>query len=197
MDEKTGKILFVLGMTVSFPVLLAIMVSFMGPSTRSRPRRAQIAQKVSQPAHPVSKPSSSRTQQVAARSLATPDTAKSAAVRTPEPPSPAIERPSPDSSPVIAPDPATTKQLALIEKELKQQLDALKKDRDSMLAALAQSLVPLSPSEAAQELHTLDDESGAKVLRHLSASRRQEILSHLDAQHARRLRRKLQAYVSR
>lgn len=196
MDEKTAKILFILGMSATFPVLLAIMVSFMIPSTRSRPRRAQVTVEGSQSFRPASKPSPSRTQRVAAHPLASPDTAKTATTRAPAASSPPVGL-SPAKQERIVPDPAATKQLALMEKELKQQLDALKKDRDAMLAALAQRLVPLTPSEAAQELRTLDDESAAKVLRHLSASRRREILSHLDTQRARRLRRKLQAYVSR
>jgi hypothetical protein len=188
VDEKTTKILFALGLTVSFPVVLMVMFSFLNAPSPSRPRA-----RVAPP--PVERsltgaPSSDSTRTRSEAQIAAADS--SAPVAQLPPPATA-----PEQLPSLKPDPATAHQLASMKKELKQELDALKKDRDAMLEALAQGLAALPVNEAATELRTLDDDSAALVLRHLSSSRRTQILSRLETARAQRLQRKLRALATR
>ena len=179
MDEKTAKILVALGLTVSFPVVLMVMFSFLNDPSPP-PVERSIA----------GAPSRDSTQTRPEPRIAAADS--SAPVVQVPPPTAAPERPSP-----MKPDPATARQLASIKKELKQELDALKKDRDALLEALAQGLAALPANEAAAELRSLDDDSAALVLRHLSSSRRTKILSHLETTRAQRLQHKLRALATR
>jgi len=187
MDEKTAKILFILGMTLSFPVVLAVMVSLIdSPSTAGnrssrssaqRPlRQTEAVRDVSavQTSPPLAAADSSRTQVTVP--LLSPPAAKPAPLR---------------------PDPQAVQQLVTLRKGIQQELDALKQDRDTMLVSLARGLAQLSPSEAAAELRPLDDELVALCLNHLAADRRKAILVHFDAQRAGRIQKQLRSLPSR
>jgi hypothetical protein len=67
-------------------------------------------------------------------------------------------------STVAAASSLATQQIALLRKDLRLQMAALRKNRDSMLDDLANELTVMSPGLAAQEVRLLDDESAALVL---------------------------------
>ncbi len=94
-------------------------------------------------------------------------------------------------TPNVKPDPATVREFAELKKDLKREIGALKKDRNSMLAALAQTLATLPASEIAEELSPLDNEMTAQTLRHLSREKREAVLGKMSDQRTPKLRRRL------
>lgn len=176
MDEKTFRILLILSMTLSFPVILIAMFMALEPTPSPQPAPRQPRPSAAAPTRsrpPTSQPTASK----------------------PRPPSPASQPSAPPRE--IAPDPAAFQELALLKKELKEQIGNLKKDRDAMLEALSQTLASRPPAEVARELGNLDDPSAASVLRLFSPPRRQEVLRQLPAERARRLEALLQPQVPR
>ena len=79
----------------------------------------------------------------------------------------------------------------IVRKELRQQIAALKQERQLMLAELAVALTTISTTEAVNQVEALDDAAAVEVLRRTSQARRKEILERLDPKRARGLRRKL------
>lgn len=82
-------------------------------------------------------------------------------------------------------------QLTTLKQDLNRELQALKKDRDAMLKALAQSLVVLPPKEIAQEISAFDDRSAVIILRELSPKARGKVLEHIETKRAQKLKKRL------
>lgn len=178
-----SKTVLLVGMTLTFPLVLIAMVLVVRPdllqqqATRQQPRA--VASAPSERTRP-RQPPHRRTSPPAGSILRQPD------LITPS--RSEATRPTP-----LAPDPAAIQDLGTLKKELKQQLDGLKRDRDAMIAHLAQTLAALPPASVAKELEALDDDSAVLVLKPLSPARRQEVLARVPAERARRLGRLLQA----
>lgn len=193
MDEKTAKILFVLGMTLSFPVVLAVMVSLLdSPSTAGNRSSRAPSQRPTRQTEIARDVSAVRTD----HRPATVDSSRKTAVSLSE--SPSSAEPATAKLASLRPDPEAVQQLATLKKGLQQELDAAKQTRDTLLVSLARGLAQLSAAEAAAELRQLDDEQlTALCLHHLAADRRKAILVHFDAQSAGRIQRRLRTLASR
>ncbi len=170
MSSKT-PIFLLLGMCLSFSLVLAVVVAMRPPS--SPPKR-----RVPASAQP-------RTPAVAPESQTRP-----AAVHTTP-----TTRPESKTTPTVAeakpvdltPSAEAAKELDQIKKDLRQQIAELKKDRDQMLNNLAAQLLTMTADEATTQLNALDDESAALVLVRLKPDKRQSLLKHLEPVRARRL----------
>ena len=86
-----------------------------------------------------------------------------------------------------APNRATMQHLGSLKQELSRELKALRKDRDAMLEALAQSLVALPAKEIAAEVAALDDRSALFLLRQFSPKTRSNVLDRLESKRAQKL----------
>lgn len=202
------KILLLLlgGMSLSFVLVLGIMMSLVGnnrsdPTQQASNRRLVISESVPRP------------QRTDAPTISTPETPPKDAESTPPkrrtspPPSrtteqasrskkdsarPALTEQSPP--PVMTElktNPATLREFTTLKGELRREIGALKEDRDSMIRSLAKVLADLSPAAISKELESLDDEMAANVLRYLDKEKRQAALARLDSQRADRIRRRL------
>lgn len=117
------------------------------------------------------------------------------------PAAPAAPAPSPKTEPkpqTLAPSPAlkpmdltpsaeAARELDLVKKELRTQIAALKKDRGQMIGNLAAQLADLPLTEAAAQLAALDDESAALVLVHLKPEIRRALVDQLEPARGKRL----------
>jgi flagellar motility protein MotE (MotC chaperone) len=87
----------------------------------------------------------------------------------------------------MAPAAEAARELDLAKKELREQIAALKKDRDQMIGNLAAQLADLPLIEAAAQLALLDDESAALVLVRLKPEKRRALLAQLEPARSKRL----------
>jgi flagellar motility protein MotE (MotC chaperone) len=182
--ETVSKIALLVGMTLTFPLVLFAMVLVLQPDL--------LHQQTTQPSKAAASGLSERARSRATHRRTTPSTSR--ALRQPlDLPSSLSRSESTRGAASSASDPAAFEQLGTLKKELKQQIDGLKRDRDAMIANLAQTLAVLPPASVAKELEALDDESAVLVLKPLSAARRQEVLARVPSERARRLGRLLQA----
>lgn len=206
MNPKSLLLIFA-GMTLSFGMILAIMLAAVDTNAK-RPTRRRVAQSRIQQETPVEtrtekrRPSTRKT-----RAARRPQSTTSPNAATPEQPtptptlasetlssSPSAQQPaaSAASQPAnLAPNQAAMNQLGTLKQELGRELKALKKDRDAMLIALAQSLVALPAKEIALEVAALDDQSATFLLRQFSAEARNKVLRHLKAKRAQKLKKRL------
>ncbi|MCC7264165.1 MAG: hypothetical protein IT369_16775 [Candidatus Latescibacteria bacterium] len=169
MSAKT-PILILLGMCLSFSLVLAVVIAFR-PQTPPPKRRPQVAAQ-----H---------------RAPTTPETPHRATTPSPEPAARPETRPATPTvglKPMdLTPSAEAAHELDLAKKELREQIAALKKDRDQMLNNLAGQLATLPLAEAAVQLNDLDDESAALVLVRLKPDKRRALLGQLEPARAKRL----------
>ena len=204
MNPKSLLLIFA-GMTLSFGMILAIMLAAVDTNAK-RPTRRRVAQSRIQQETPVEtrtekrRPSTRKT-----RAARRPQSTTSTNAATPEQPPPTLASETLSSSPSaqqpaasaasqpanLAPNQAAMNQLGTLKQELGRELKALKKDRDAMLKALAQSLVALPAKEIALEVAALDDQSATFLLRQFSAEARNKVLRHLKAKRAQKLKKRL------
>lgn len=206
MNPKSLLLIFA-GMTLSFGMILAIMLAALDTNAKRAPHR-RVAQSRIQQETPVKtrtekrRPSTRKT-----RAVHQPQSTTATNTATPEQPtpaptlasetlssSPAAQQPaaSAASQPAnLAPNQAAMNQLGTLKQELGRELKALKKDRDAMLKALAQSLVALPAKEIALEVAALDDQSATFLLRQFSAEARNKVLRHLKTKRAQKLKKRL------
>ena len=204
MNPKSLLLIFA-GMTLSFGMILAIMLAAVDTNAK-RPTRRRVAQSRIQQETPVEtrtekrRPSTRKT-----RAARRPQSTTSTNAATPEQPTPTLASETLSSSPSaqqpaasaasqpanLAPNQAAMNQLGTLKQELGRELKALKKDRDAMLIALAQSLVALPAKEIALEVAALDDQSATFLLRQFSAEARNKVLRHLKAKRAQKLKKRL------
>jgi len=206
MNPKSLLLIFV-GMTLSFGIILAIMLAAVDTDAK-RPTRRRVAQSRIQQETPVEtrtekRRPSTRKKRAARRSQSTTSTNPATPKRPAPAPtlasetlssSPPAEQPAASAVNLpadLAPNQAAMNQLGTLKQELGRELKALKKDRDAMLKALAQSLVALPAKEIALEVAALDDQSAIFLLRQFSAKARNKVLRHLKAKRARTLKKYL------
>ncbi len=208
MNSKA--LLLLLGaMSLSFVAVLGIMISVVSndkkPAKRQRVaitetvRQAQPAQKntptAQQPTTRI-RPTATATHTEKPRTQK--PTPQSEVVPVPQTATGHVTPASSSSLPAeVRPDPNTLREFSTLKKELQREIGTLKKDRDSMLEALAQSLAALPASEIAVELKSFDDEMAAQTLRHMGKTKREAVLANLDAARAKKLRQRLRQLGSK
>lgn len=199
-----GLLLLFGGMSLSFVIVLAIMMSAVGGDRPSvSPRRASSAEKQragsiqSAQRAQAARPTQSQTVPARPTSPAPPPTAQSEVVTPAKsappllPPVPQQVQDPPPTASQLRPDPTTLREFSTLKSELRREIGALTKDRDAMLQSLAKALETLSPQAAAAELAALDDESIAQTLRHFTADKRTATLAAMQTQRAEKVRRRL------
>ena len=82
-----------------------------------------------------------------------------------------------------------SRHLDRVQADLLRQVEALKESRDSMLEELAEHLKKMTAAQAVEEIKVLDDETAAITLAKLSPKKREAVLRLLDAKRARNLGR--------
>lgn len=203
------KALFLLlgAMSLSFVLVLGIMISAVSSDKKRAPqRRVVITETVrqTQPTTraPTAQPPANKQPAANKQSTGTAAIAEKSSAQKPTPQSEVVpvlqaEKTQPalvatSTLPTqVQPDPKTLREFSSLKKELQQEIGALKKDRDSMLEALAQSLVVLPANEIAAELKGLDDEMAAQTLRHMGKAKREAVLGDIGAARAQKLRQRL------
>lgn len=91
---------------------------------------------------------------------------------------------------------APSKHLDRMQAELMRQVQTLRESRDLMLAELAQQFEQMTAAQIVTELKVLDNESAAIALAKLSKKKRGAVLERLDDKRARTLGRLARNYVS-
>ncbi len=184
-------------MSLSFFIVLAIMMSAVGSDRPSAPpqrvhrgttQRAETvhsAQKLQSPTRPSTTPARATTRPTTQSEVVT----SSAPPLLPPVPQQA-QAPTPTASP-LQPDPTTLREFSTLKNELRREIGALTKDRDSMLQSLAKALAALPPQAVAAELTPLDDESIAQTLRHFTTEKRAAALDAMEPKQAEKVRRRL------
>ena len=190
MNTKTA-ILVAAGMCLSFGAVLGLMVAVFEPSPPARARRPVLAQRPPSPEFRRGSGAASNQPRPAAAPVRPPQASAEGPV-VPRAPAEKTE-----AQQKLEPAAVTAEQFGIVKRELKRQIDALKKDRDEMLAELARAVAGMSPAQAAAELRALNDEAAVAVLRRLSAAQRRGILEQMSSERAQRLRRSLQAYADK
>ncbi|MEW6749575.1 MAG: hypothetical protein AB1505_01175 [Candidatus Latescibacterota bacterium] len=190
MREPMARLLFVIGMLVSFPAILAVMVVVGGPlPPQPQPRRARPpAAQQGLASRPVPPPGSVRPTSRPSAPAGT--RGRQAAV--PAPPAAAAAR----SGATAVAGPAAS-ELTALKGELHREITSLKENRDAMIAALAQSLAGLPPARSAAQLAGMDAEVAARTLSHFGDSLRQQVLARMPAAQARQVRSKLELLAAR
>ena len=194
-------------MSLSFVLVLGIMISAVSSDKKRAPqRRVVITETVrqTQPTTraPTAQPPANKQPAANKQSTGTAAIAEKSSAQKPTPQSEVVpvlqaEKTQPalvatSTLPTqVQPDPKTLREFSSLKKELQQEIGALKKDRDSMLEALAQSLVVLPANEIAAELKGLDDEMAAQTLRHMGKAKREAVLGDIGAARAQKLRQRL------
>ena len=203
MNPKS-LLLILAGMTLSFGMILAIMLAAVSSDTQ-RPTRRRATQSRIQQDSPETRTqqrqASARKTRPTRRTRST-DGAKVETAKPAPPPSLASEtiaptspiQQAPTSTPSqapIAPNKVAMQQLGTLKQELNRELKALRQDRDAMLKALAQSIIALPPKEIAQEIAALDDQSAIFLLRQFSKDARGKVLKHIPAKRAQKFKKRL------
>lgn len=91
---------------------------------------------------------------------------------------------------------APSKHLDRMQAELMRQVQTLRKSRDLMLAELAEQFKEMTAAQVVTELKVLDNESAAIALAKLSKKKRSAVLDRLDDKRARTLGRLARNYAS-
>lgn len=204
------KVLFLLlgAMSLSFVVVLGVMISAVSNDKKRRPTRRVVITETVQQKQPTAQtpppqPATNQRRQPAPSNRTTNTAIETEKKRQ--------QKPTPQSEVVpvlqaekvqraaalpteVRPDPKTLREFSTLKKELQNEIGALKKDRNSMLEALAQSLVALPANEIAAELKGLDDEMTAQTLRHIGKEKREAVLADIAAPRAKKLRRRLRQF---
>ena len=203
------KILLLLvgGMSLSFALMLGIMMSTVGDrrsekkTYASRPRVVLSERVPPAPRTPPEKrstqPAKNRTDRAPSPSSPSRSTEQASALAAEriEPAQPTPSRP-PAAQP-LKPDPATLREFSTLKGELRREIGALKKDRDAMIQSLAEVLSSRPTATMIQEIQTLDDETAAQTLRYFKSEKRQAVLAGLDTQRADRIRRRIRQLSAR
>ena len=92
---------------------------------------------------------------------------------------------------------APSKHLDRMQAELLQQVQALRKSRDLMLSELAHQFEEMTTAQIAAELQILDNESAAIALAKLSTAKRGAVLRQVDDKRAKILGRLAKSYASK
>lgn len=172
MSAKT-PIFILLGMCLSFSVVLAVFIAVRPQAPPPKRRPLATAQQRLPPA-----PEPAET-----RRRTPPAPTEPAAKAAPKPLAPSAALKPMD----MTPSAEAARELDLAKKELRAQIAALKKDRDQMLNNLATELANLPLAEAATQLDNLDDEAAALVLVRLKPEKRRALLGQLEPARAKRL----------
>lgn len=90
-----------------------------------------------------------------------------------------------------------SKHLDRMQAELLQQVQALRKSRDLMLSELAHQFEGMTTAQIAAELQILDNESAAIALAKLSTAKRGAVLRQVDDKRAKILGRLANSYASK
>ena len=182
------KILLLLvgGMSLSFALMLGIMMSTVGDrrsekkTHATRPRVVLSERVPPDPRTPPEKRSTQPAKNLTDRapspstpSLSTEQASALAADRV-EPAQPSPSRP-PAAQP-LKPDPATLREFSTLKGDLRREIGALKKDRDAMIQSLAEVLSNRPTATMIQEIQALDDETAAQTLRYFESEKRQAAL---------------------
>ena len=184
------------GMTLSFTLILGVMLAVVGPDHEPRRKsiRVRIVEETSEP-RPATAPARPVLRQRLQQESETPTTesiAEKPPTLTSETlPTPVAQAPLTERQTPIAPNKLAMQQLGSLKKDLNRELQALKKDRNAMLKSLAQALMALPTAEIAQEITALDDRSATTVLRQFSPQVRGKVLSQLEPGRARKLKKRL------
>ncbi|MFT5087319.1 MAG: flagellar motility protein MotE (MotC chaperone) [Candidatus Latescibacterota bacterium] len=204
------KALFLLlgGMSLSFVVVLGIMLSAVS-NNKPRPKSRRVviteAVKETKPTQKSPAPKRQQTQTSATRRATaaatptntprqqkpTPQSEVVSVTQTAKPPVQTANSVATKLPAAVSPDPKTLREFSTLKKELRREIGTLKKDRDSMLEALAQSLVSLAANEIAAELSPLDNEMAAQTLRHIGKGKREGVLAKMSPTRAKKLRQRL------
>ncbi len=91
---------------------------------------------------------------------------------------------------------APSKHLDRMQAELMRQVQTLRESRDLMLAELAEQFEEMTAAQVVTELKVLDNESAAIALAKLSKKKRSAVLDRLDDKRARTLGRLARNYSS-
>ncbi len=196
------------GMSLSFVIVLAIMMSAIGNDRPSASVRRSTDPKKPRTAsvQATQKAQAARSTQAASQPTAAPTRAPSPTPPPPSgsevvapatspppllPPVPIQEQEAAPAANQLQPDPTTLREFSKLKTELRREIGALTKDRDAMLHALAKTLTALPPQAVAVELAALDDEVVAQTLRHFTAEQRTATLAAMDPKRAQSVRRRL------
>ena len=206
MNPKS-LLLILAGMTLSFGMILAIMLAAVSSDTQRPTRRRATQSRIQQDSpetrtqqrqasarktRPTRRTRSTDGANVETAQPAQPAPPPSLASETIAPTSPIQQAPTstPSQAP-IAPNKVAMQQLGTLKQELNRELKALRQDRDAMLKALAQSIIALPPKEIAQEIAALDDQSAIFLLRQFSKDARGKVLKHIPAKRAQKFKKRL------
>ena len=183
------------GMTLSFGLILAIMLAAV--DTKPKPRRRTTRSSIQHEAPAQNRTAKSPprlTRRARLTQQRTSSTAPPADAEVALPPTVASETlpaPAPSAAIPIAPNKVAMRQLSTLKQDLNRELQTLKKDRNAMLKSLSQALVVLPPKEIAQEISTLDDQGTLTVLRALPPQARSKVLEHIEGKRAQQFRKRL------
>jgi flagellar motility protein MotE (MotC chaperone) len=104
--------------------------------------------------------------------------------------------PSRASTPTQVDFKAPSKHLDRMQAELMRQVQTLRQSRDLMLTELAEQFEAMTPAQVVTELAVLDNESAAIALAKLSKTKRSAVLERLGDKRARTLGRLARNYAS-
>ena len=188
-------ILLVIGMSVSFSIILGVLVVSQHESGRRReklpvlraPTAAEIESSRRRAADRSNQDKSPNRQN--GNELRSDSSSRIAVTeRNPEPWSAdRLELEKTEST--LADFEVPSRHLDQVQADLLRQVEALKESRDSMLEELAEHLEKLTAAQAVEEIKVLDDETAAITLAKLTPKKREAVLRLLDAKRARNLGR--------
>ena len=190
------------GMTLSFGLILAFVLMAVGTKSKRPIHHKGTKTRIQQESapHQVS-PSQSRprpkrhsarpTESIPARSPSNLAKAPTPTIESETLPPTAAIRATTAAPVPLKPNQKTIQQLSTLKNELHRELQALKKDRSSMLGELAKSLIALPPKEIALQLAILDDQSVTTVLRQFPTELRNQVLAHIDSKRVQKINRRL------
>ena len=182
------------GMTLSFALILGVMLAAVNPDPKPRRKttRARVVEETSAPRPTTARPRPARPRPQSKAPPALPVAEEPPNIASETVPAPIAQAPPAERQTPIAPNKVAMQQLGSLKKDLKRELQALKKDREAMLKSLAQALLALPAAEIAREITVLDDRSATTVLRQFSPQVRGKVLSWLEPKRAEKLKRRLQ-----
>ena len=181
------------GMTLSFALILGVMLAAVSPDPKPRRKttRSRVVEEASAPRPTTARPRPARPRPQSKEPPAVPVAEAPPTIASETVPAPIAQAPPAERQTPIAPNKVAMQQLGSLKKDLKRELQALKKDRDAMLKSLAQALLALPAAEIAREITVLDDRSATTVLRQFSPQVRGKVLSRLEPKRAQKLKRHL------
>ncbi len=195
MRDKTATYLFVLGMIVSFPVLLTIGLAVVSRSHEPPAYRAvsngPFADAAAYEPTTPSSPARSLTDHPVDAMPCPAEPHGTNAATTHSLPEAATVTPvtEPQDRPSVSLDAQTTIQLAHIRQSYRQRIDELARHRDRDIALLARGLSELPSSDAAELVRELDDELVARALHQLETEQRRAVLAAFSHERGQRIQR--------